>query len=323
MQLDPKACLGCLRRAWLLGLAAPFIEAALGRDEEPDPIPLLRLNTDDLLDALAQSPASPLLAMARPFNALGREHFAEELDAAGCWATCRHDDAYPEPLRDLENAPWALLGRGDPALLTTIEWKQSVAVVGEGEANDYGKEVARTLGHDLAEGVPVISGLGLGISSCVHRGALETGVAVAVLDRGPNLAPPNRPASPLGTDCQIGAIDLRAATRDRRVLMDPSREQPNHRGDFGVFGGCGGGESFRLAGYRELRSRPGQKDRRRSWTRYRVELPWNQRPDRRGRPSDSPRWRYRRGDAPDRGGSATVIKTTRLRRLPTFCTART
>ena len=39
-----------------------------------------------------------------------------DLLAAQCWACCRHDPRFPVGLRDAADAPWALIGRGDPAL---------------------------------------------------------------------------------------------------------------------------------------------------------------------------------------------------------------
>lgn len=185
---NPKACQDCLRRSWLLGLAAPYIERALLSFSGPNRFALLGLGNEDLAAAVAPKHAPSILAQV---EAMGADHFADKLSAAQCWATCRHDDHYPGTLRESEAAPWALIARGDPALLTDIAWAQSVSIVGSRRASCYGREVARTLGHDLAAaGKAVISGLAFGIDACAHRGALDKGRTVAVLGCGPDLAYP-------------------------------------------------------------------------------------------------------------------------------------
>ena len=64
-------------------------------------------------------------------------------------------------------------------------------MVGARRASSYGREVARALGADLAAaGMTVVSGLAFGIDACAHRGALETGLTVAVLGCGADVAYP-------------------------------------------------------------------------------------------------------------------------------------
>ncbi len=122
---------------------------------------------------------------------MGTEHFADKLSAAQCWAVCRHDERYPATLREIGAAPWALIARGDSALLTDIAWAESVSIVGSRRGTSYGREVARALGHGLAAaGTTVISGMAFGIDACAHRGAIEGGRTVAVLGCGPDLAYP-------------------------------------------------------------------------------------------------------------------------------------
>ena len=68
--------------------------------------------------------------------------------AGGAAATTR---SIPRGLRDAADAPWALIGRGDPALLAELaEPGGVVTVVGARRASSYGREVARGLGRDLA-----------------------------------------------------------------------------------------------------------------------------------------------------------------------------
>ncbi|HEU5142974.1 MAG TPA: DNA-processing protein DprA, partial [Solirubrobacterales bacterium] len=149
---------------------------------------LLRLSNEDLATAAAPRVAAQVLAQV---EATPERRLRQNLDAAGCWACCRHDDLYPAGLRDAADAPWALIGRGDPSLLVELEPAACVTVVGARRASSYGREVATSLGRELAAaGLVVVSGLAFGIDGCAHRGALEGGRTVAVLGCGPDLAYP-------------------------------------------------------------------------------------------------------------------------------------
>jgi DNA processing protein len=70
---------------------------------------------------------------------------------------------------------------------------ESVAVVGSRRASPYGLEVARSLGRGLGcAGVPVISGMALGIDAAAHAGALDgAGPTVAVMPGAADRAYPS------------------------------------------------------------------------------------------------------------------------------------
>jgi len=89
----------------------------------------------------------------------------------------------PEP-------PIALFARGDLGLLD----RRAVAVVGTRRCTAAGLAVARSLGAGLgAAGVPVVSGLALGIDGAAHRGALEVdGPAIGVVGSGLDVVYPRR-----------------------------------------------------------------------------------------------------------------------------------
>jgi DNA processing protein len=185
---EPRACPECLRRSWLLALLGPYIEKiATGAPGSRSP-ELLRLSSEDLAEVAAPMVAVQLLGRVA---AISERHFERELLAAQCWACCRHEALYPAALRDAADAPWALIGRGDPALLEGLEPDGVVTVVGARRASSYGREIARELGRELAAvGIVVVSGLAFGIDACAHRGALETGLTIAVLGCGPDTAYP-------------------------------------------------------------------------------------------------------------------------------------
>ena len=185
---EPQACPQCLRRSWLLALLGPYIERIASGEPGARSPELLRLSSEDLVEVAAPKVAKQLLGRV---GALSERHLQEELAAAQCWACCRHGDLYPAGLRDAADAPWALIGRGDPGLLDGLEPFGAVTVVGSRRATAYGREVARELGRELAAArIVVVSGLAFGIDACAHRGAVDAGRTIAVLGCGPDTAYP-------------------------------------------------------------------------------------------------------------------------------------
>jgi DNA processing protein len=201
---ESSACPDCLRRAWLLAALGPYVEKiATGEPGSRSP-ELLRLSNEDLVAVAAPKVAGQVLAR---IEAIPERRLAEDLESASCWACCRHCDAYPEALRDAADAPWALIGRGESALVERLEPFTTVTIVGARRATSYGREVARELGRELATaGMVVVSGLAFGIDSCAHRGALDGGRTVAVLGCGPDVAYPASHRSLWRRICERGAV---------------------------------------------------------------------------------------------------------------------
>ena len=106
------------------------------------------------------------------------------LHALGFRFLGRSDASFPHLLRAIHDPPPGLFLRGDadPVLLA----RPAVAIVGARACSAYGRQVARSLGRDLAAaGLVVVSGLARGIDAEAHRGALEAdGATVAVLGCG-------------------------------------------------------------------------------------------------------------------------------------------
>jgi DNA processing protein len=200
----PSACPDCLRRSRLLAHLAPYIEkiatGALG-SRSPE---LLRLSNEDLAAAAAPKVAAQILGQ---LDAVPERQLFADLLAAQCWACCRHDPRFPIGLLDAADAPWALIGRGDPALLERLEPEGTVTVVGARRASTYGREVARELARELAAaGLVVASGLAFGIDACAHRGALEAGLTVAVLGCGADIAYPASHRALWRRVCESGLV---------------------------------------------------------------------------------------------------------------------
>ena len=104
------------------------------------------------------------------------------LSDAGVAAINWHDPAYPQRLKETDDAPPVLYLRGTlPAADAP-----SIAVVGTRRPTDYGCRVTADLCSSLAaHGVVVVSGLALGIDACAHKSTVDVGgMTVAVMGNG-------------------------------------------------------------------------------------------------------------------------------------------
>ena len=180
-----SACDRCLRRSALIGLLVPRIASLLeDREERCRRVPeVLALDDRDLIAAVAGSLTTQARRLLRRFDPVGAR---ESVAAAGLFAVCRHDSAYPAALTAQNDAPAVLYGTGTVDRLAALLARETVAVVGTRRASAYGLEVATELGRGLsAAGVTVVSGMALGIDAAAHRGALAAGGrTVAVLAAG-------------------------------------------------------------------------------------------------------------------------------------------
>lgn len=172
------ACTACLRRGWLIGELAGHLEAERGRIAE-----VLGLGEDELIEGVGGRRRD---AIHRALEAFDAAQSRAALGRAGLSAICRCHPDYPASLAELASAPALLYIAGAPEVLSTVAEREPVAIVGARRASTYGVEVARSLARSLsAAGVPVISGLALGIDSAAHAGALAGGgLTAAVLPAG-------------------------------------------------------------------------------------------------------------------------------------------
>ena len=176
------ACAECLRRSWLIARLGAWIQTVVDDRTGKRTPELLRLDTENLVEAVAAKRADEILAWN---DSLTEGEMVASIENAGCWACCRHHESFPAGLTDGADSPVALIGRGDGVRLDEIDLENSVTVVGARKATGYGLEVAASIGREVAAaGLNVISGLALGIDGAVHRGALERGPTVAVLGCG-------------------------------------------------------------------------------------------------------------------------------------------
>jgi len=180
--MSPAACDHCLRRTALIAALAQWLDVEWRRRSAPA--------------GVLSPPAEALVALdgsgrvARAHASFSSQRARERIAAAGLIALCRCDDGYPERLRELPDPPAVLHVAGRPEAL---ERSDAVAIVGARRGTAYGLEVARSLGRGLAAaGVPVVSGMAMGVDSAAHIGALEhqaSGAAAPAVDAAPVAAP--------------------------------------------------------------------------------------------------------------------------------------
>ena len=98
------------------------------------------------------------------------------------------DEAYPDKLRNIPDAPYGIYVKGKMPRKN----QKTVAIVGARMCSEYGHAVAKKLGQQLAaHGVCVISGMARGIDSEGHWGAIEVGgMTCAVLGCGVDVCYP-------------------------------------------------------------------------------------------------------------------------------------
>lgn len=96
----------------------------------------------------------------------------KKLEAKGVRFVSRIDPDFPEKLKNIPGAPFAIYVKGalpDPAI-------PSVSIVGARMCSEYGRYMARQFGRGLAlAGVQVISGMARGIDGIAQGAAIEAG----------------------------------------------------------------------------------------------------------------------------------------------------
>lgn len=144
-------------------------------------------------NAVRRGACGPALARAAARTSL--DDVARLHAAAGVAVHCLGAPDYPAVLAADHEAPAVLFTVGSLDALSS-GWPR-VAIVGTRRCTNYGRDVARQLGRDLAEaGVSIVSGLALGIDGAAHEGALAGGAAppVGVVGSGLDVVYPRRHA---------------------------------------------------------------------------------------------------------------------------------
>jgi DNA processing protein len=103
----------------------------------------------------------------------------------------RSDPRFPTVMRELDRPPYGLWMRGDVGLLAD---QVRVGIIGSRHPRSDAALVARSIASSLARrGIPIVSGLAIGIDGAAHMGALDAGgQTIAVLGGGFNRLHPRR-----------------------------------------------------------------------------------------------------------------------------------
>jgi DNA processing protein len=182
-----SACDRCLTRTWLLGRLSGHLDHLRSRIDTA-----LALPDQELIAALAGKDAMEVGEAHARFAPAGAEAARDRARAEGLELVCRCDPRYPSVLEQLEAPPAVLHLAGELRWLAVLD--DAVAVVGARRCTPYGREVTQMIAGGLSvAGVPVISGMALGIDSAAHLASLDMhgGPTIAVLP-----GPAERPYPP-------------------------------------------------------------------------------------------------------------------------------
>ena len=169
---------------WLLSLET-IGPAAIKRMLEQCGAPEAIFHTEAL--PLRAKQAEELRESRRNFASLQREY--EAMEAGGIRMVLLTDTEYPSRLKSIYGRPYGIFVKG----LLPPEHLPAAAVVGARRCSHYGRETAQAIGRELAwRGIPVISGMALGIDGFSQRSALEAGgSSYAVLGCGADICYPS------------------------------------------------------------------------------------------------------------------------------------
>ena len=134
------ACDACLRRTWLLARLAGHLELARRGGGARRRLRACSRSTDAAL-ARGAGRRRGAAGRARARARSTRRACGTPRRGRGLALVCRHDDAYPERLRDLDDAPAVLHVAGDP-----VGWPGSSAARGRRRAGRGGRRHAARLG---------------------------------------------------------------------------------------------------------------------------------------------------------------------------------
>lgn len=117
------------------------------------------------------------------------QQIQRDCERLGIQILCFEDASYPEPLRQMEDAPLVLYVRGT---LPDFDTQLAISIVGTRSCTNYGLHAARYFAGNLAQqGCIIVSGMALGIDGAANRAAIEAGgVTVAVLGCGVDVCYP-------------------------------------------------------------------------------------------------------------------------------------
>jgi len=182
---------------------------------------LFKTPSDDLAEKLG--PFSEVVAKLNPDELETSYRELEKLSREGVTFLPLTDPAFPQILRDCEDAPAGLYIRSESAPEEIFSPRPFVAVIGTRDLSLYGKEWCERIVLEMSKAPSrpvIVSGLAIGVDICAHMTALACGLpTVAVLPTGIDDIYPKRhscaaskivssPGSALVTDYPPGTVPL-------------------------------------------------------------------------------------------------------------------
>jgi len=103
------------------------------------------------------------------------EHAKTLLEKEEVWFLTLHDKTYPSQLKEIQDAPICIYGKGERALFHFDE-DSFVGVVGTRKPTPYGRQVAIQCGETYArDDVVVVSGMATGIDAIAQHAVIQNG----------------------------------------------------------------------------------------------------------------------------------------------------
>lgn len=149
-----------------------------------------------------------LAVKQKVFDRREAEYEVEKAAKMGVVIVANGDKAYPQNLREINDAPPILYTKGNTKLL---QYPAAVSIVGARNASVSGRKIASKIAYDLTTNqVLVVSGMARGIDAAAHKGALyaenQTGATIAVLGTGVDVPYPAENLSLYQQICNQGLV---------------------------------------------------------------------------------------------------------------------
>lgn len=178
---DPKERLSMLALTYVQGLGAALFRQML---ETAGSASEIFENLSSLPDILPGASPQLKFLLSDPQAFKRAEEELEFAEAHSIDVLCYNDSDYPARLRECDDAPIVLYGKGN----YNLNDRHIVSVIGTRKATAYGKNMCERFVKELSELMPgtlVVSGLAYGIDVCAHRTALASSLpTVGVLAHG-------------------------------------------------------------------------------------------------------------------------------------------
>jgi len=140
----------------------------------------------ELLKVLGPAITKKFIAYRPTCNA---SEYQDRLKKSNVWYVLSVDEQYPQLLKEIDDPPYVLYGRGDK---TTLSARRTIGVVGTRKITNYGRQVTEMISREMVNaGFCIVSGLALGVDAVAHSTVLaEKGKTIAVLGCGVDCCSP-------------------------------------------------------------------------------------------------------------------------------------